>query len=250
MLILGLGWSGLAIAAAAFFLAGFARGYAGFGLSAIIVAALTLLLPPAEVVPIAILLEVTASVVQAPGIWRKIDWRTLVLLLVGAAAGNPVGVAGLVWLSADTARIIIASTIVVASLLMLGGIRVRRASGTLGSIGAGFVSGVANGLSALGGLPIALLLVARNDAPAVMRATMIGYFFLLDSYAGGLLAYQGLMTGDVLGRYAVGLPLALAGLFVGGRLFSKTEPESFRKVVLGLLIALSVIGLVKGVLGP
>ena len=146
MLILGLGWSGLAIAAAAFFLAGFARGYAGFGLSAIIVAALTLLLPPAEVVPIAILLEVTASV--------RAERRASGERSTGGpwsccwSAPPPAirsGVAGLVWLSADTARIIIASTIVVASLLMLGGIRVRRASGTLGSIGAGFVSGVANG---------------------------------------------------------------------------------------------------------
>ncbi len=246
----GLAWGGIAIGAAAFFLAGFARGYAGFGLSAIIVAALTLFLPPAEVVPIAILLEVTASVLQAPGIWRRIDWRTLVLLLVGAAVGNPVGVAGLIWLSADTARIIIASIIAVASLLMLCGIKAHRASGTVGSIGAGFVSGVANGLSALGGLPIALLLVARNDGPAVMRATMIAYFFLLDTYAGGLFASQGLMTGDVIGRYAIGLPLALAGLFIGGRLFSKSTPKSFRKIVLGLLIALSVIGLIKGAFGP
>lgn len=248
-MLVGVAWGGLAIGAAAFFLAGFARGYAGFGLSAIIVAALTLILSPAEVVPIAILLEVTASILQAPGIWRRIDWRTLVLLLVGAAVGNPVGVAGLVWLSADTARIIIACIIATASLLMLCGIKAHRASGTLGSIGAGFVSGVANGLSALGGLPIALLLVARNDAPAVMRATMIAYFFLLDSYAGGLFAYQGLMTGDVVGRYAMGLPLALAGLFIGGRLFSKSTPASFRKIVLGLLIALSVIGLVKGAFG-
>lgn len=248
-MLAGLEWSGLALAGAAFFLAGFARGYAGFGLSAIIVAALTLLLSPAEVVPIAILLEVTASILQAPGVWRRIDWRTLVLLLVGAAAGNPVGVAGLVWLSADTARIVIAGIIAVASLLMLLGIKAHRVSGTIGRIGAGFVSGVANGLSALGGLPIALLLVARNDAPAVMRATMIGYFFVLDSYAGGLFAYQGLMTGDVFARYAIGLPLALAGLFFGGRVFARSDPAAFRKIVLGLLIALSVVGLIKGMLG-
>ncbi|NNG05678.1 MAG: sulfite exporter TauE/SafE family protein [Inquilinus sp.] len=245
-----LGWGGLAIGAAALFLAGFARGYAGFGLSAIIVAALTLLLPPAEIVPIAILLEVTASILQAPGIWRRIDWRTLVLLLVGASAGNPVGVAGLVWLSADTARILIAFIIILASLLLLCGIKAHRASGTLASVGAGFVSGVANGLSALGGLPIALLLVARDGSPRVMRATMIGYFFLLDSYAGVLFAYQGLMTGEVAGRYATGLPLALAGLYIGGRQFTKSTPTSFRKIVFGLLIALSVIGLIKGAFGP
>ena len=249
-MLTGLEWGGLATGAAAFFLAGFARGYAGFGLSAIVVAALTLFLAPAEVVPIAILLEVIASIVQAPGIWRRIDWRTLALLLVGAAVGNPVGVAGLVWMSADTARIIIASIIVVASLLLLAGVKARHASGVAGSIGTGFASGVANGLSALGGLPIALLLVARDGHPAVIRATMIGYFFLLDGYAAALFAHQGLMTGQVFERFAYGVPLAMAGIFIGGRVFAKTDPGLFRKIVLGLLIALAVIGLVKSMVGP
>lgn len=248
-MIVGLEWGGLAIGAAAFLLAGIARGYAGFGLSAIIVAALTVVLPPAEVAPIAILLEVTASVLQAPGIWRRTDWRTLALLLVGAAVGNPIGVAGLVWLSADTARIVIALIIMVAAILLLTGIKARRASGPVGAIGAGFASGVANGLSALGGLPIALLLVARSDQPAVIRATMIGYFFLLDTYGGLLFAHQGLMTSLVFERTALGLPLVLVGLLVGGRMFATTDPRSFRKIVLGLLIALAAVGLIRGALG-
>ncbi len=248
-MIVGLDWGGLAIGAAAFLLAGIARGYAGFGLSAIIVAALTVILPPAEVAPIAILLEVTASVIQTPGVWRQIDWKTLILLSIGAAVGNPIGVALLVWLSADTARILIASMIMVAAILLLAGIRARRASGPAGSVGAGWVSGVANGLSALGGLPIALLLVARADQPAVIRATMIGYFFLLDTYGGLLFAQQGLMTGLVFERYAAGLPLTIIGLLVGGRMFASTDPGSFRKIVLGLLIALSAVGLARGLIG-
>ncbi len=248
-MIVGLDWGGLAIGAAAFLLAGIARGYAGFGLSAIIVAALTVFLPPAEVAPIAILLEVTASVIQTPGVWRQIDWKTLILLLIGAAVGNPIGVALLVWLSADNARIIIASMIMVAAILLLAGIKARRASGPAGSVGAGLVSGLANGLSALGGLPIALLLVARADQPAVIRATMIGYFFLLDTYGGLLFAQQGLMTGLVFERYAAGLPLTIIGLLVGGRMFASTDPGSFRKIVLGLLIALSAVGLSRGLIG-
>ena len=82
-----------------------------------------------------------------------------------------------------------------------------------------------------------------------MRATLIGYFFLLDTYGGALFAHQGLMTGLVFERYALGLPLALVGLFLGGRMFSRSDPGSFRKVVLGLLIALATIGLIRGVFG-
>ena len=141
------------------------------------------------------------------------------------------------------------AALVAAAILLLTGIKARRASGPVGAIGAGFASGVANGLSALGGLPIALLLVARSDQPAVIRATMIGYFFLLDSYAAGLLAHQGLMTGLVVERYALGLPFALIGIVAGGRVFSNSNPDNFRKIVLGLLIALSAVSLVRSATG-
>ena len=42
-------------------MAGYVRGYGGFGFSMITVAALSLICPPAQVVPVVLLLEVAAS---------------------------------------------------------------------------------------------------------------------------------------------------------------------------------------------
>ena len=71
--------------------AGFVRGYTGFGFSALVVATHSLVLPLAQVVPSAFLMEIAASLHMLPLVWRKITWRKVATLGVGAVLGMPVG---------------------------------------------------------------------------------------------------------------------------------------------------------------
>ena len=64
-----------AILAAGVFVASFARGYSGFGFSALVVASGSLVTDPINVVPLAIVMEVTASLLQAISVWRHVDWK-------------------------------------------------------------------------------------------------------------------------------------------------------------------------------
>lgn len=68
------------------------RGYSGFGFSLLSITALSLLLPPAIVVPSVFLLEVVASLRLLPEVWGQVHWRSLRLLLVGCVLATPVGV--------------------------------------------------------------------------------------------------------------------------------------------------------------
>ena len=74
------------------FLAAMVRGYSGFGFSLLTVTALSLVLPPAEIVPSIFMLEVAASIHLLPGIWKDIHWRSIGPLLVGCLVGTPFGV--------------------------------------------------------------------------------------------------------------------------------------------------------------
>ena len=69
-----------------------ARGYSGFGFSAILVASWALVTDPARAVVVALCLEVTASVLQAASVWRDIPWKRVGLLMAGAILGTPLGV--------------------------------------------------------------------------------------------------------------------------------------------------------------
>ncbi len=56
-------------------LASFVRGFSGFGFSASSISLLSYILPPKEVVPIILLLEIIASFFMIPSIWKRINWK-------------------------------------------------------------------------------------------------------------------------------------------------------------------------------
>ena len=105
--------------------AGLCRGFAGFGLSAILIVALSLFLVPREVVPIAVLLETFASLVMMRMTWSEIRWRLLGWLMLGAAVGTPLGVLVLSKLPAEPLRIGISLIVLAASLVLWRGLTAR-----------------------------------------------------------------------------------------------------------------------------
>lgn len=234
-----------AILALGLLVAAFSRGYSGFGFSALLVASGSLVTDPINVVPLAIVLEVCASVLQALGVWKEIDWKRVGLLCLGAFIGNPIGVALLTYLSSGSLRIAIAVFIMSASAVLLYGWHLKRRTGTAGTSLVGLVSGTVNGATALGGLPVALFFVAGRETPAVVRANLVAFFFLTDFYAGALLASQGILNFDTLHAALWGLPLLAIGLIAGTRKFIGTTPDAFRRFVLVLLIALATLVLAK-----
>jgi len=234
-----LGPVGFALLAAGLFVASFARGYSGFGFSALLVASGSLVTAPVNVVPLAIVLEVTASVLQALSVWREVDWKRVGILCAGALIGNPIGVAALAYLSSNSLRVAIAAFIMSASIILLSGWHMKRRTGSLGTGLVGLVSGATNGATALGGLPVALFLTADRQTPAVIRANMIAFFFLTDFYAGVLFTHQGVLNLNTVHAAIWSLPFLVFGLILGGRRFIGTTPQAFRRFTLGLLLALA-----------
>jgi len=245
----GLPLDGLVLGGAALFFAGLARGFAGFGLSAIIVATLTLYLPPKEVVPIALVLEVATSVLQARGVWHEIDFKMVGLMLAGAALGSIVGIELLSLLDPVYVRYAICGLVAVAALIFLTGVRLFPPLQWKGFLITGVFSGIANGLSALGGLVVAVALAGSQVAPAVMRASLIAYFFVLDSYALGLAARAGIVDQTLFIRSAIALPILVVGLIVGTYGFKRINPDRFRTFVHFMLVGLAILLFTRTVMG-
>ena len=241
---LGLTPGGLAIDGTVVLVGALVRGYSGFGFSAVLMAGLSLNLQPAEIVPIAIALEVLASIGQASRTWRDIDWGRLWVILATGLVGNPIGVALLVHLPADAMRTAVRVFTAVASAALLGSPRLNVPVGPVLLACAGLAAGVVNGATALSGLVLALFLTLTGLAPARLRATFVAYFFLTDLWTGLLLAGGGLFDLTTIRRVLVSVPVLGIGLWLGGRVFVGTSPETFRKVVLSILIVLSLGGLV------
>ena len=72
--------------------ASFVRGFSGFAGPMIMAPAFSLVLPPVEVIPIVLLLEMIAAALLVPKIWRIADWRSLRWIMPAALIGAPFGV--------------------------------------------------------------------------------------------------------------------------------------------------------------
>lgn len=224
----------------AIFVAFFARGYSGFGASAILVTAGSLVTDPAKVVALTMLYEITATVVQVPGAARDVRWSRAGLLLAGALIGTPIGVLLLTGLAPDYLRLLIAGLILAASLALMAGWRLKRNAGAIGTGAVGIGSGIANGAAAVGGLPVALFLSAEDERPRVFRATMILYLGFLDCIGSTLLFRAGILTRETALAAILGAPVMLCGLWLGSRHFLGASPEAFRRSTLWLLMALAL----------
>ncbi len=235
------------------FAAGVVRGFSGFGFSALCVAALSLFLPPALVVPPIFVLEIVASLSLLRGAWADAQWRWLLWLALGNAVFIPLGIAVLAWVSELHVRLLIGAMLLGVALALRSGWRIALEPTPGVGLTAGVVSGFFNGVAAVGGMAVAVLFSAANVQPAVMRATMIVFLLWTDVYSlGWAAALSALVPG---GEALVGwhtlltaawlLPATLTGIWVGQRSFAGVPPHIFRKQVLNLIALIALISVLR-----
>lgn len=227
--------------------ASLARGYSGFGFSALLLASWALVTDPAKAITLALLLEVTASVFQAVSVWKDIPWKRVGLLLGGAVIGTPLGVYVLVSMDEATLRLLIAGFVLVMAATLAAGFSFKTRVNGAGTASVGIASGLCNGAVGLGGLPVALFMTADGDSPRAIRATIVAYFFLLDLVGLGFMGREGLVTAETFSMGILALPVLLVGMYLGQRQFMGATPQGFRRVTLALLIGLSLLGMVRAV---
>ena len=248
MNLLGFDLLSLIVAFISVFGAGIIRGYSGFGFAMVAVTSISLVLPPAQVVPLVLVLEVLASVKLVPQVWKDIDWYSLRWLLAGSLAATPFGVYLLSTLPAEPMRIFISAVVLAAALLLLSGWAWRRMPGRPLILSTGVACGLLNGAAAIGGPPVILFYLSSPAGVTVSRASIIAYFLGIDVMSLMMASIQGLTTVKTLTMTALCLVPLYLGVTLGSRMFIRADQESFRRHVLILLILLSIAGLLRAIL--
>jgi uncharacterized membrane protein YfcA len=239
----------LATAITIVFLAAIVRGYSGFGFSLLAITSLSLLYPPAVIIPSVFLLEIAASIHLLPGLWRDIHWRSLVPLVIGTTIGTPLGLMFLTGISPAPMQIALGLFVFVVTYLLWQGFALKTMPGNLASTAAGLAAGVANGAFGIGGPPVILFYFASPAGAIVGRATLVTYFLLTDAIGLVFLSRENLISTDTIFRTLGFLPALIAGVWLGARSFKNADPVVFRKWVLTLLGILAAITTVKGIYG-
>ena len=238
----------IVLASIAVLLGALVRGYTGFGASMFWVASLSLVYPPASVVPTVLALEVIASIALLPGAFRHVQWRSMRWMLASSVATMPLGILLLSTLPERQMRVVVAASILLATIAVACGVKLAREPGPMSALTAGSVSGLVNGSTGMGGPPAILLYFSSRSSTELGRATLIAYFLGTDAIGFAMMAAYGLVDTPVMTHTLVFAPLALGGIALGQQIFKRTGGTGFRKVVLGVLLALSLATLGRAVL--
>ncbi len=237
--------SALAFAAFATFVAGMVRGFSGFALSALVMASLTVILAPVDLIPICWFLEMSASALMVRGGFAEADKTVVTGLVIGSAMGLPVGLLLTTSVPEDTSKLIALLLILALAATQMARIRMPFLATKPGLYGSGFTAGIATGLASVGGMVVALYVLAQNAPARSMRASLVMFLFVSAVISFVTLTLYGLMTSQTVARGLIlAIPAAL-GVIVGKRLFIPRFEPYYRPFCLTLLMGLAALGIVR-----
>ncbi len=235
----------LLLAMTVVFVAGVVRGFSGFALSALTMAGLVSFIPPITLIPLCFLLEISASLLMARGGFKKAEINTVVGLLIGSAVGLPLGL----WLT-RTLDTSISQHIALLLILILAVLQLVKRSPSFfgtkpGLYVAGLTAGMATGLASLGGMVVALFVLAQNKPADIMRASLVVYLFAGSVITGSWLYWHGLLDTLTLYRAFLLVPVTMAGVIIGSWIFRPSLESFYKRFCLILLCVLALSGLLR-----
>ena len=237
------------IAAATVGAAYVAFGVSAFGASLFTVPILSHFFPLDFVLPLAVLLDVSAALALGARFSRAADKSELMLLTPFSLAGAVLGVTLLVALPRQAT---IAGIGVFLLAYSVYSIRQGEAM-TLVSRGwgpvAGLVGGTTGTLFGVGAPPYAIYLTRRIADRSAFCATLSSMVLLSTSIRALVFLAGGLMLADRLIAFALLLPFALSGLWIGNRLQGRLTRAALLRFVSALLFLIGLSLLARALTG-
>lgn len=220
----------------------------GLGFGLIIVPPLVLVLGAKDAVVVANVLGTVLSGAMLLRIHSGVEWRMGIVLLAGAVAGMPLGLAILILIDPDLLQVLIACTVIVFTILLARGMQIHSA-GVFGDALSGILSGVLRMSTSMSGPPVVIYLQGRGLTSDRFRATLAAFFVASGIISIGLFLAGGQLTRDTGLDLVPGLAALPFGLAVGGALYTRIDEHRFRLLVRTVLIASAVLAIVAVAVG-
>lgn len=227
------------------FLAGLVRGFAGFALSAVMMATAVVILPPVALIPVLWVLEAVASVIMVRGGLRDVDRSIATGLVLGSAVGAPIGWALTVSISVMTSSMLALALVIGLAALQLSRVRLAFLATKPGLYGSGVLAGIASGLAGVGGMIVALYALSQDKPARVIRATLVIFLVFTAFFSAVTMVAFGVFTGvSILRGLVLAGPVAV-GVILGQRLFNPRFEPYYKPACLTLLILLASLALIR-----
>jgi len=231
------GFLDLAIFLTATFASALVAGLSGFAFGLIAASLWLYILSPLQT---ATLIIAFGLVVQGYSVWKlrhALDWNRLWPFVIGAAIGVPIGVSILTWANPAHVRAGVGIFLILYSVhaLFRPAMKPFTAGGRVADGGVGFLNGILAGITGLAGILVTIWCGLRGWPKDQQRAIF--------AMSAAWLGAKATISADMIRLFLLGLPVLLAGTWLGLKLYGRVKEAAFRKVVL-LLLLLSGVALV------
>jgi uncharacterized membrane protein YfcA len=219
------------------FMGGFASGLAGFAMGFIVSGIWLHVITPVQT---ATLIIGYGLWTQGYGVWKlrhSLAWRSVAPFLIGGAIGVPIGTLLLTYTDPAFLRSGVGLLLVLYGIYGLTQPQFKPWHvGIAADTGVGFLNGVVCGLTGFPGLVITIWCQLRGWKKDVQRAVFQPVMLGAIVVTAISLTAAGALTADTVKLYFLGLPVLLAGLWLGFKLYGKLDDVAFRKLILFLLL--------------
>ncbi len=237
------------IAAAVFVGAYVIFGITAFGAALFTVPVLSHFLPLEFVLPMCALIDMSAALALGVRFSREADWSELKWMVPLSLAGAVAGVTLLVNLPRQATIAGIGLFLVAYGVYALRQKEAVRLVSRAWAPVAGFSGGVLGTLFGIGAPPYAIYLTHRMPDKLAFRATLSSMVIFSVSSRALVFTASGLMLADRLAGFAVLLPFALAGLWLGNRIQGRISRAGLLRVVASLLLLIGASLLARALTG-
>lgn len=220
------------------FLGGLTSGLAGFAMGIVVSGMWLHIIPPIQT---ATLIIGYGLLTQGYAIWKlrhALSWRRVTPFVIGGAIGVPIGAMLLGYYSdSEYLRLGFGLLLMLYSTYSLARPALRPVQlGVRADLGIGVFNGVVGGLTGLTGIIVTIWCQLRGWSRDEQRSVFQPVNLAVIVMSAASLGFAGVVTAETVNLYLLGLPLMLAGLWSGFKLYGKLNEASFRKVILLLLL--------------
>jgi hypothetical protein len=225
------------------------QALAGFGFALILMPVVTLALGVRTAAPLVALIALTLYVVNVARYWSALNWREISRLGVTVALGVPAGILAVTATQESIIKMVLGALLIGYALLGLAQPAPGRACGPGWAYAAGFLSGVLGGAYNTPGPPLAVYGSMRRWHREEFRGALQALFLVSALLTVGAHAVARNLTPSILLLYSGAAPVLALGILVGTRLDRRVNAHGFRRIVLGMILALGLSLLAAGARG-
>lgn len=228
------------IIVASLFFAFLTFGLTGFGSGLIAMALLTPVLGVATAAPMFALISIGAECLMFLRYRQHIQLQSVWRLALASLIAIPIGILIIPHLNEHVVLIILGVVVAGYGCYSLFMPHLPTLANRRWGFAFGFASGLLTGAYNSGGPPLIIYGNLSKWAREEFKSNLPGMFMLNSMVVITSHILAGHYTQPVLQNVVIGLPAMLIGLFVGWSLDKRVNPETFRKMVLFLLVVIGV----------